>query len=166
MHDRRRSSSGGRSTPNSTPSWHNLGMTSHPDAIPILITPGHIGDNGFILRFPPEYSDEILALLDEQGIDHNTALEMSADQILWLEIVEDVITKSGGVAALAYVIKTIVNRHSAKRFVLKKGDFEVEASGYSDRKVHEFLQAAVEEQARIDAKTREVLGLPSSASED
>lgn len=140
-------------------------MTSDSEAVPLLVTLGHAGDNSFILRFPVEYSDEILALLDEHNVEHGTALELSADQPLWLEVVQFVVTPGavvGGMAAIASVIRTVVTRHSGKKFVLKSGEFEVEASGYSEIAVERFLEKRAREQAELDARTRRVLGLDSN----
>jgi hypothetical protein len=53
-----------------------VAMTS--DLVPLIVSTGHVGSDSLQLRFPPEYADELLALLDEHGIDHNTALEFSA----------------------------------------------------------------------------------------
>ena len=129
------------------------------DTVPFLVTPGHTGDDSLILRFPVEFHEEVLVLLDEQHIQHGTALELSADQPLWLEVVH-VLSIPGGLAALAAVIRTMVRRHDGKRFVLKRGEFEIEASGYSEKAVQRFLEAQKKEQAELDANTRRVLGLP------
>jgi len=140
-----------------------LTMTTQMETVPLLVTLGHVGGSGFVLRFPVEYSDEVLALLDENNIGHNTAMELSADQPLWLEVVEVLAvpgTVTASLGALGSVIKTLVKRHDGKRFVLKRDEFEVEASGYSEEAVERFLEQRVRDQAKLDAETRRVLGIP------
>lgn len=132
-------------------------MTTANKTIPLLITLGHAGDNSFNLRFPPEYGEEILSLLDDNGIEHNTALEMSAGPEEWIEVV-NVLGVAGGLAGLAAVIKTFVHRHDGKRFVFKRGGAEIEASGYSAKKTERLLLKMQAEQAELDAETRRVLG--------
>lgn len=127
-------------------------------SIPLLVTPGYTGDGAFHLRFPPEYRDEILTLLDDHGIDHGTVLEMSSNQDLAIEAVR-VLGSARGLAALASFFKTFVNRHQNKRFTLKRDKFrfEIDASGYSAKQTEQFLQQAAAEQAEIDAKWHETL---------
>lgn len=137
-------------------------MTAETEPVPLLVTLGHVGGGSLNLRFPLEYREEILALLDENEIDHSTAVELSAGPNLWIEIVQ-VLAGPGVTAAamgsLASVIKTIVRRHDGKKFVLKQGEFEVEATGYSEKAVEEFLKQRVRDQAEQDAETRRVLGI-------
>ncbi len=97
-----------------------MGMANDERPVPLLVTLGHAGDDSFNLRFPAEYASEVTALLDEHDISHGTVLEFSAGQELWIEAAR-VLSIPGGLAALASIIKTIVHRHDAKRFILKRG---------------------------------------------
>lgn len=140
---------------------HTYKMTASAEAIPFLVTLGYPGDNSFNLRFPPEYSEEVLSLLDINGIDHNTALEMSAGPAEWIEVVQVLgvgASSVGGLAGLAAVIKAFVHRHNGKRFVLKRGEAEVEATGYSVKAIEQFLQKMQAEQAEVDSAMRRALG--------
>lgn len=139
-------------------------MTTNSDVLPLLITLGHAEDDSLQLRFPPEYSEELLALLDEQGIDHNTAAEFSAGPVEWIEVVK-VLSDSavgvgvgGGLAGLAAVISAFVHRHDKKKIRFQRGGKEIEASAYSRKDLEKLLQAMPEKQAELDAHTRKVLG--------
>jgi hypothetical protein len=136
-------------------------MTLSADTIPLLVTLGFPGGDSFNLRFPPEYSEEILSLLDDNGVDHNTALEMSAGPDEWIEVVNVLgvgVSSAGGLAGLAAVIKAFVHRHDGKRFVLKRGKYEIEAAGYSEKQIKQFLEKIQGEQAERDAAMDNVLG--------
>ena len=74
---------------------------------------------------------------------------------MWIEAVS-VLSVSGGLAALASIIKTIVRRHDGKRFMLKRDGEELEAVGFSERKVFEFLEEMAAKQATRDAEWRRV----------
>lgn len=139
-------------------------MAVASESVPLLVTLGHAGDNSLNLRFPPQYADEILPLLDENGVDHNSAIELSADSNLWIEVVH-VLAVPGGLTALAAVLRTIVHRHDGKRFVLKRGDYEVDARGYSEKETEQFLETLQADQARLDSETRRVLGLTAEKDE-
>lgn len=77
-------------------------MNADGEVVPILITLGHLGDDSLQLWFPPEHGDEILRLLDEHGIDHNTAMEHSSGPTDWIEVVKVLgIAGGGGVAPAA-----------------------------------------------------------------
>ncbi len=130
-------------------------MPSDNEAVPLLVTLGHTGDGSWNLRFPSEYAPEISALLDEHDIGHGTVLEFAAGTELWIEAVS-VLSVSGGLAALASIIKTIVRRHDGKRFMLKRDGEELEAVGFSERKVFEFLEEMAAKQATRDAEWRRV----------
>ena len=137
-------------------------MTTNRDVVPLLITLGHAEDNSLQLRFPPEYSEELLALLDEQGIEHNTAAEFSAGPAEWIEVVkvlgDSAAGVGGGLVGLAAVISAFVRRHDKKKFRFERGGTEIEASAYSRKDLEKLLQAMPEKQAELDAHTRKVLG--------
>lgn len=131
-------------------------MTAAPETIPFLVTFGYPGDGTFNLRFPPEYEEEVLGLLDEHGIEHGTILEFSAETQLAIEAVT-VVSSAGGLAALASVYKTFAHRHDGKRIVLKRGDFEIEAAGFSQKKTEDFLHMMAAEQLDVDSRWRKVV---------
>lgn len=124
------------------------------EVIPILATPGSPGNDSFKLRFPVEYETEVLALLDEHGIEHGTVLEFSADTALAIEAVR-VLGSAGGLAALVSFYKAFVQKHDGKRVTLKRGEFEFEAAGFSPKKTEQFLKQLALEQQTIDAQWRE-----------
>ncbi|TFD12868.1 hypothetical protein E3T35_06155 [Cryobacterium sp. TMT1-2-2] len=134
-------------------------MTADAETIPLRVTLGHTGDDSLNLRFPPEYGEELLSLLDENGIGHNTALEMSAGPAEWIEVV-DVLGAAGvtGLAALAVVISKFGHRHDGKRFGLKIDGVEINADGYSVKEIEQLLKKLPPKQAELDAETRRVLG--------
>lgn len=131
-------------------------MTASAETIPFLVTFGFPRDGTLNLRFPPEHQEEILFLLDENGIEHGTILEFSADTQLAIEAVTVLLT-AGGLAALASVYKTFVHRHDGKRVVLKRGEFEVEATGFSSKKTEDFLREIATEQLEVDSRWREMV---------
>lgn len=142
-------------------------MTTSSDVLPLTISLGHVGDDSLQLRFPPEYSEEILSLLDEHGIQHNTAAEFSEGPSDWTEVIEVLavgFTSVGGLAGLAAVITAIAHRNDGKRLVIKKDGEEIEASGYSQRAVEEMLRDLPSKQAELDATVRKLSGI--SAAED
>lgn len=124
-------------------SWES----TDPDVIPLLIDQGFDGE--LKLRFPEDYSEELKALLDEHGLSHSTAAEFSSGVDLAIEVV-NVLEVPGALAALAAVIRTIVHRHDGKKFVLKRGDVEIQASGYSEKHVKKLLDEAARRQAELD----------------
>lgn len=137
-----------------TPHGHGW-LADDPDEVPLLVTPGF--DGAFNLRFPEEYRDEILALLDESDLKHSTAGEFSATVDLLIESVS--VVGPAALGSLAFVIRTLVHRHDKKKFVLKRGDFEVEASGYSDERVREFLEIEAHRQAELEDQRRKAAGI-------
>ena len=137
-------------------------MSTDKEVVPILVTLGHLGDDSLQLRFPPEHSDEILKLLDEQGIDHNTAMEHSSDPTDWIEVVKVLgiaAGSAGGLHGLAKVITAFVRRHDDKRFVFTKDGESVDAKGYSQQAVEAMLQKMPQEQSDLDAATRRAMGI-------
>lgn len=129
-------------------------MTVDAETIPLLVTFGFPGDGTFNLRFPPEQRDEIESLLDDNGIDHGTILELSAGQDLAIEAVKTLgpfLGAGGGLAALAAVIKAFAHRHDGKRVVIKDGEREIEVAGLSQKAIVEMLNKKAEQQAKRDA---------------
>ena len=53
---------------------------------------------------------------------------------------------------LAAVIRTVVHRHDGKKFVLKRGDQEIQAAGYSDKQVKDLIDEAARTQAELDSE--------------
>jgi hypothetical protein len=131
-------------------------MTDADETIPLLVTLGHPGDGTFNLRFPPEYRDEIVSLLDDHRIGHGTILEFSAGSELAIEAVKvlGVVGAGGGLVAFASMIKTFAHRHDGKRIVLKDGEAE-EIVGFSAKQTEQFLRRREREQAELDARWRE-----------
>jgi hypothetical protein len=125
-------------------------VTTDHDAIPLLLTPGPPQDDAFLLRFPVEYRDEILSLLDDHGLDHSTAMEMSAGTVLAIESVQ-ILAASGGLATLVAFYRAFVHRHDGKKVFIKDGDESVEVSGYSPKQLEQFMaDRAAEQTARND----------------
>ncbi|MDR6168766.1 hypothetical protein QE367_002970 [Microbacterium paludicola] len=140
-------------------------MINIDQPVPLFVGPGFYGDPDLELRFPPEYSDEILGLLDDEGIAHGTALEFSAGADLWIETVR-VVGSAAGLTSLASVIHTVVNRHSKKRFQLKRdGGFEVAADGYSKKAVQQLLDEAVSDKTALDRRVAEQMGAEEERKE-
>lgn len=126
---------------------------------------GHVGDDSLQLRFPPEYSDEMLALLDDEGISHNTALELSAGVVEWIEVVKVLGTTVavsggalGGLHGLAKVMEAFAHRHDGKKVVVKHDDDEVELTGYSEKQLMNLLEPLPDKQTKLDAAIRRSLG--------
>jgi hypothetical protein len=117
---------------------------------------------GFTLRFPPDLKGGILPLLDENELTHGTALEMSAGPADWIEMIEPLAIGLGGMGGLhgvAAVIKAIVHRNDGKKLVVKIGDEEIQAAGYSEKKIIELLQEANTRRDELDAEVDRRLGL-------
>jgi hypothetical protein len=138
---------------------------SDPDAIVLRVQLGHVGDDSLQLRFPPEHSDEMLSLLDDEGISHSTALELSADVFEWIEVVRVLGTTVavsggalGGLHGLAKVISAFAHRHDKKKIVVKHDDYEIELTGYSEKQVMSLLEPLPDKQMKLDAAIRKSLG--------
>lgn len=67
-----------------------------------------------------------------------------------------VLGAGGGLAALAVIIRTFVQRHAGKRFKLKRDGLEVEADGFSMEQVQKLLKESAEEQAEQDDRWRKM----------
>lgn len=137
-------------------------MSTDKEVVPMLVTLGYLGDDSLQLRFPPEHSDEILKLLDEHGIDHNTAMEYSSDPTDWIEVVKVLgiaAGSAGGLHGLAKVTTAFVRRHDGKRFMFTKDGEPVDAKGYSQQTVEAMLRKMPQEQADLDAATRRAMGI-------
>lgn len=132
-------------------------MSDDAEVIPLLVTLGHVEDDSLLLRFPSDYLPEIEQELDARGIGHGAVLEMSAGNDLWIEAVK-VLSIPGGLAALASALRTFIQRHDGKKFVLERDGEKVEAAGISREELLELLQRLSEQQARRDAEWRRVSG--------
>ena len=125
--------------------------------VPLYVAPGHVGTPDLELRFPVEYADEILSLLDEQKISHSTAVEFSAGTDLAIETVR-VLATPAGLTALAAVIHAVVRRHAKKKFRLRRNGLEVRADGYSAAEVSALLSQVAEEKKDADKRIKKQLG--------
>jgi hypothetical protein len=141
-------------------------MTASEDVVPLIVTVGPTADGSLILRFPPEYSDELLALLDEHQLDHGTILEFSAGADEWIEAVKVLGPTSGGLVALGIVIRTFVLRHAGKKFRLKRDGVEIDADGFSMQQVQQILKDTAMQQAVIDERWRKMTEQMNGDSDD
>lgn len=114
-----------------------------PDEIPILITAGLPGDETVNLRFPEIYRAEILSLLDEQGLEHGSILEASADVVLWIEAVA---ATPATVASIVAFYKVFTHRHQDKRVIIKRDGTEI--IGYSSEDVERLLGESMKHSAQ------------------
>lgn len=140
-------------------------MSAENEVIPVLINLGHLGDDSLELRFPIEHSEEILKLLDEHDVDHNTAAEFSAVPSDWIEVVKVLgiaAGSAGGLQGLAKVITAFVRRHDDKHFLFTKGGESVDAKGYSQRAIEAMLQNMPQEQQELDAAVRRAMDIKDS----
>src|SRR4051812_6985468 len=80
-----------------------------------------------------------------------TILEFSAGQALWVEAVR-VLGATGGLAALATVINTLIRRNDGKTVVIDRGDEKIEIAGHSLKEVERMLDKRAEEQTARDAE--------------
>lgn len=126
-------------------------MTGDENPIPLYVRVGFHYQEDLELRFPAEYSNEILELLDEHKIEHGSVLELSADANLWIESVH-VLSAAGGLGALATMLHSFLNRHKGKKFILDED--KVEIDGYSVKEIEKLLNLRKQQQAEVDAKWR------------
>lgn len=126
---------------------------THDDTLELYVTLGHTGDGSLNLRMTPSIADEVRTLLDEHGLDHGRILEFSSGPRLAVEAVVALST-TGGLAALASVINTMIKRHDSKRIVID--DEKVEVSGYSEKAVERFLEKRAQEQAQQDDEWKRI----------
>jgi hypothetical protein len=134
-------------------------MTTDEGTLTLRITLGHFNGDSLNLRFDPVYGEELLSILDEYDINHNTAVELSAGPPEWIEVVQ-VLSPLGaaGLWKLASVITAFGHRHDKKRLELEIDGTKFDARGYSAKDVEKFLKHLPEKQKDRDAKTREILG--------
>lgn len=128
------------------------------DIIWFLPQLGHTGDGALNLEFPREYEAEILALLDEQGIEHDRIFVFSSGPELLIEAAK-VLSVPGGLAALASVYHTFSHRHDGKKVRIKRDDPELEISGMSPAATLRFLEQVEKDQAAQDERWRQILSL-------
>lgn len=134
-------------------------MTFDTEQISFRVTLGHAGDDSLNLRFPPEYGEEVLSLLDENGVDHNTGIELSAGPTQWIEVVKVLGTiGTAEMTALAVVISKLAHRNDGKRFGLEIDGAQSKADGYSVEEIERLLENLPLKQAALDAETRRKLG--------
>jgi hypothetical protein len=140
-------------------------MASNIDTVELRVTLGHTGDGMLYLRFPPEYSKEIRDLLDEQDVSHGEIVELSAGPELVIEAVR-VLDVPGGLAALAYIIRTIVHRNDGKNFKLERDGLSVSATNYSEQAVERLLAKRAAEQKEQDAQWEDLRNQQPKSGED
>src|SRR4051812_37575312 len=88
------------------------------------------GDDTLVLQMSPVLADQVRSLLDEHGLEHGSVLLASADYRLWVESVR-VPSAAGGLAALASVINTVLQRHDNKKVLIERADVDkIEIHGY------------------------------------
>lgn len=126
-------------------------MRSDADVITFHVTFGTPGDNTFDLRFPVQYTDEILSLLDRSEIEYASNPKISADVVLAMEAVK-VLGSAGGIQALSSLIEAFLQLHHGNRIALKLGDTEMETAGLSVDETEPILQAMAVEQAQMDTE--------------
>jgi len=108
---------------NQRPIWQRMCIISAGVIMNLIfaaVTFSVIFSPGLGVDFPPAIVGQVLALLDEQGIEHGRVLERSADAELWVEAVKVLGTAGGGLAALTTVITTIIKRHDGKRVLIER----------------------------------------------
>ncbi len=119
-------------------------MTARAATVTFSITPGYPGDGTLNLGFPSEYEDELLSLLDEFDVPHESVLAHSDAADVLIEAFR-VLGTGGGVAgttaAVASIVKTIMQRNAGKRVVLDG----VEIDGFSEKAIERILQNRVAE---------------------
>ena len=143
-------------------------MAADSAPIPLLLTAGPVGSGELNLRFPYEYTDEIQALLDDNGIEHSAAAEFSSGVELAIEAVKVVATAGGSAgvaAALASVYKTFTHRHDGRRVTISN-DGDIDVSGYSKKDTEQIIEKQVTEQAKRDADWFRSIGGETPTSSD
>ena len=132
-------------------------MAPNAEPAPIRVTLGHYEDDSLIMRFPPDLSDEILALLDEHELEHSTGLEFAADVSEWIEAVR-LFAAAGGLFGFAAVIKALAHRHDGKRISFKRLGKEIDATGFSAKEIERLIEGMAGDQAQLDEETRKRMG--------
>lgn len=128
---------------------------SQTDVLELYVTPGPPGDGALLIRMSPQIADEVRMLLDEHGLDHSRGAEFSSGPELAIESVK-VLGATGGLAALASVINTMIKRHDSKRIVIERDKFE--AAGFSEKAVERMLQKQAEGQAKHEGEWERISG--------
>lgn len=127
-------------------------MTDDSAPVNFSVTVGY-GDGTLNIGYPSEYEDELLSLLDEAGLRHEPVLAHSevADVLI---VAINVLGTSGGVAgtaaAVASIVKTIVQRNAGKRVVVDG----VEIDGFSEKAIQRIFQKRAAEVEERDAKAK------------
>jgi hypothetical protein len=123
------------------------------EILELYVSLGSVGGDDLTLRMSPVIVRQVLALLDEQGLEHGRVLERSANAELWVEAVKVLGAAGGGLVALTTVITTIIKRHDGKRVLIERpGGAKTELEGYSEKEVERFLHQRVEDQKARDAE--------------
>ncbi|MCS6588089.1 hypothetical protein [Curtobacterium flaccumfaciens] len=138
-------------------------MTTDSETIPLLLTAGPPGSGSLNLRFPPEYREEVQALLDENGIEHSMAAEFSSGPELAIEAVQlfGGALGGGGIAvALTSFYKTFVHRHDNKSVSITK-DGDITVQGFSRKQTEQIIAKQVADQEQRDADWERLIGSDS-----
>lgn len=129
-------------------------MTDDSATVNLSVTLGYPGDGALNLGFPSEYEDELLTLLDAAGVQHEPVLAHSEVADVLIEAIK-ILGTGGGVAgttaAIASIVKTIVQRNVGKRVVIDG----VEVDGFSEKAIERILQKRAAELEERDAKASE-----------
>ncbi|PRY67697.1 hypothetical protein B0I08_106305 [Glaciihabitans tibetensis] len=135
-------------------------MADDSKTIPLLLTAGPVGSGSLNLRFPREYTAEIKALLDDNGIEHSSAAEFSEGVELAIEAVRIGTGAAGIVGGLGFMYRTFVHRHDGKRVAISK-DGDLDVSGFSQKRTEQIIENQVTAQAERDAEWFRSIGSES-----
>ncbi|WP_068476954.1 hypothetical protein [Pseudoclavibacter helvolus] len=136
-------------------------MTDHSSALLLRITLGYPGGDELQLRFSGAHRAEILALLDEEGLQHNTGAEFAFGPAEWIENVDvGVLTASGGAAltSLAVVVHRFLRRHDGKHVELDVDGNLVKATGFSAKEVAQLMEDLPRRKTERDREIRKRSG--------
>lgn len=103
------------------------------------------------LRVSAQYLHELLELVRVEGLNASRGAEFAADPIL--DIVS-VVLGSGGMAAIASVVKTFLTRHKDKYVKFGSTGELLEARGFSAEDVQRVLAHTADEQHRHEEAMR------------
>ncbi len=131
-------------------------MTTADSSILLRITPGYWEGDELQLRFPPERQEEVLALLDEEGVEHNTGLEFSFGPAEWIENVT-VLGGSAGAAltGLSLVLHRFFTRNDGKSVELDVDGEVKKVTGFSPTQFRALLDETAVRKSEQGMRMRE-----------